>query len=277
MRKVNALSSSRLIIRFQSPRFFLLFFFVFLILKIDAQLITSGSNSGTVATSGVALRDPSYKPNPAGITTGFQTFITFTARGGLKLPSFENMEGSPFLHPEYNLAQVRVQTGFTAASVMVRFNIYGNEVIFIQNGSELALDSVDFVSYTSVGKNGVVETIKLKTGFPAIGTNTKQTIYQLLDSGAKVQLLKYHYQKVGELKSMGAAPRKEFITFQELYINTPLGGMKKIKADLKSLQEALPEYAEQIEKIVSEKKLKLKKESDLILLIAELNNQSKPF
>ncbi len=264
-------------LRLLSYCFTLFVLFLFFTASIHAQIFTSGASSGTMNNTGTNLRDPTAAGPPIGKFGGEPTFIALSARGGLKLPAFENVSGSPFLHPEYNLAYVRVKSGFASNGVMTKFNIYGNEVIFSQNGNELALDSLDYVVYTAVNKNGTVETIKLKSGFPPIGSNTAQTIYQLLDSGSRVQLLKYHYQKIGEVKSMGSAPAKEFVSYHELYVNTPSGGIKRIKADINSLKEALPEFADQIEKIVNEKKLKLKKEADLIQLIHELNNSSKAF
>jgi hypothetical protein len=240
------------------------------------QIITSGTNSGTLGNTGVNLRDPTAAGTPAGLTGGQQGFIALTARGGLKLPEFENVNGSPFLHPEYNTAYVRVNSGYAEQGVSVKFNVYGNEIIFQSKGNEMALDSVNYVAYTTIGKNNQLVVIKLKTGFPPIGTNTRQTIYQLLDSGTNIQLLKYYYQKVQETKSMGTAPVRDFVTYEDLYINTP-SGIKKIKGDLSSVKEAMPEYAVQIDKIVNEMKLKLKKESDLILLINELNKVQKAF
>lgn len=239
------------------------------------QIQTAGTGSTTVGGSGIS--GIPGNGTLSGNLSSPQTFMTLSARGGWKLPEFATTEGSPFLHSEYNTAFVRVKSGFTSGNVQVKFNIYGNEIIFIQNGNEMALDSVDFVSYTTMGKNGDIETIKLKTGFPAVNGHSTSSIYQLLDSGTKVQLLKYSFQKTEEVRRFGETTHKEFVTYQELYVNSTSGGMKKIKTDLKSLQEALPEYAAQLDKIVNEKKLKIKRESDLILLIEELNKQPKAF
>jgi hypothetical protein len=245
-----------------------------LINEVAGQIQTVGAGGNPVVATGLSVPG---NGTLTGNLSGQQTFMALSARGGWKLPAFENINGSPFLHPEYNLAQVRVKSGFSTNAVMVKFNIYGNEIIFRQNGNEMALDSVDYISYVTIGKNGAAENIRLKTGYPSIGTYTQNTIYQILDSGSKVQLLKYYYQTVGEVKTMGSAPTKEFITFQDLYVYSSSGEMKKIKPDLKSLQEAMPAYSEQIEKIVTEKKLKLKKEADLIQLFTELNSQPKAF
>ncbi len=272
------LTYSRLMVDFGMFTLRALFIFLFsLFAQISsAQIITSGANSGTFNNTGVNLRDPTAAGPPSGITGGQHSFIALSARGGLKLPGFDNVSGSPFLHPEYNTGYVRIHSGYAEQGVAIKFNLYGNEVIFQSKGNEMALDSVDYVTYSTVGKNGQLETIKLKAGFPPIGTNTSQTIYQLLDSGTSFQLLKYYYQKVQETKSLGTAPIKEFVTYEDYYVNTP-AGIKKIKGESSSIKEALPGYAAQIDKIISEKKLKLKKESDLVTLINELNKSQKAF
>jgi len=199
------------------------------------------------------------------------TFIALTARGGIKLPEFANVQGSPYLHPDFQPAFVRLKSGFSA-NTLVKFNLFGNEIIFLQNNNELALDSVDYVSYEAPNKDGKMGLIRLKSGFPAIGKLTQSTIYQLLDSGVNLQLMKHTSQHIDEVKPLGMAPYKEFITKEEYYIHITGEGIKKIKADKRSVQEALPQYARQIEELVKQKKLNLKKETDLVILVAALNN-----
>lgn len=199
------------------------------------------------------------------------TFIALTARGGIKLPEFSNVQGSPYLHPDFQSALVRLKSGLNA-NTLVKFNIYGNEIIFSQNNNELALDSVDYVRYEAPDKDGKMGLIRLKSGFPSIGKLTQSTIYQLLDSGLSLQLLKYSSQHIDEVKALGMAPYKEFITKEEYYVHIPGEGIKKIKADKRSVLEALPQYAQRIEELVKQKNLNLKKEADLVILVAALNN-----
>ncbi len=196
--------------------------------------------------------------------------LTFSARGGLKLPNLENVDGSPYLDNQFHSARIRTQSGFDTTGVQVKFNAYGNEMIFIENGIELALDSVDMVTYTSV-ENGTLVDVIFKAGYPNIDNLTKNTLYRVISTGPKYQLLKYYSKKLEDVKSMGEYNRKEFVTQEQFYIYSSTGGIKKIKADKKALQEAFPEAAQQVETVMSEKKLKLKKESDLALLVEELN------
>ena len=235
------------------------------------QLQAGGGGNAGIGNTGVTMIGAGPAPELVG-STSIQTYYTFSARGGLRLPPMNDVEGSPFLHAGYNTAFVRLKSGYTA-TVPVKYNMYGNEIIFMQNNNELAMDSVAYVSYMVLEPHP--GRIVLQSGYPPLGTNTRNTIYQVLDSGA-IQLLKHTTQTIEEVRTMGTVPKKEFVTKEELYIYTPGGELKKIKADKKSLQEALPQYAEKIERIIEEKKLKLKKEADIRTLISELN-LLKPF
>lgn len=202
-------------------------------------------------------------------TGGVTTMMTFSARGGLRLPNLENVDGSPFFDTEYRSATIRVKSGFDTAGVMVKYNVYGNEIVFLQDDIELVLDSMDMVSYFKI-ENGNRVQVVLKTGFPNIDGLNGNTIYRVLASGPKVQLLKHYSRKLEDVKTMGEYNRKEFVTKEQLYIYSPVTGMKKVK-DKKALQDALPEFAQQIEAIAVEKNLKFKKDTDFAMIIEELN------
>ncbi len=246
-----------------------------------SQLQGTGSgSSGAIRNTGVTIVNDRLGDNTdtrllQGGGFGQQSFLAISASGGLKLPDMSGIQGSPFLHPTYNTAYVRLQSG-KSATVPVLFNLYGNEIIFLQYKSEMALDSVDYVHYT-VTADGKTEDVRLKSGYAPIAGHDKNTIYQILDSNSQVQLLKFTSKTIEEIKSMGMAPKKEFVAKDEYYVFTPQGGMKKIKLDKSSIQDALPESASDIEAIISERKLKLKKEADLIELFKQLSARKKGF
>lgn len=222
-----------------------------IIFSVFALMLTTGAFAQMVGISG-------------------QTYMTLTARGGLRLPNLENVDGTPYYDNQYHSATIKTKSGFDTSGVSVKFNTYGNEIIFLNKGVEMALDSVDMVSWVDF-ENGEITEIILKTGYPKIDAFTPNTIYRVLAEGPKIQLLKHYSKKLEDVKSMGEYNKKEFVSKEQLYVYSPATGMKKVKADKKALQEAFPELAEKMELVVTEKKLKLKKESDLALLIEELN------
>lgn len=201
---------------------------------------------------------------------GGSSMMAFSARGGLRLPNMENVDGTPYLDNEFQNATVRTKSGFDTSGVKVKFNAYGNEIIFLQDGIELALDDFDMVSYPKL-QNGVIGQVVFKTGFPKVDNLNEKTIYQVLASGSKIYLLKHISKKLEDLKTMGDYNRKEFVTKEQLYIYSPSFGIKKIKADKKALIALFPDLAAKIESVIEEKGLSMRKENNLITLIEELN------
>ena len=89
--------------------------------------------------------------------------------------------------------------------------------------------------------------------------------------GTKVQLLKFLSQKVEDTPTLGDYSRKEIVTTQQLYIYTPNGEIKRIKASKQSLVEALPSLSAKIDEVVTANKLNLKSEADITELVEALN------
>ncbi len=231
----------------------------------NAQVLTAGSNGGTITGTGV-----SGMPGAAtGSYSGNQTFMTFSARGGMRLPDFSSIQGSPFLHSMYTLSYIRLKNGF-ASHAQAKFSIFTNEVIFTNGSTEMALDSVDYMTYNVVNAEGAPELVKLKSGFPAINKNTTATIYQLLDSGVAIQFLKHQSQQVEDVRPLGMPAYKEFRTSKEYFLHINGEGMKKIKLDMKSVQQALPSYKDKIQEIAKQKNLDLRREKDVSTLLQAL-------
>jgi hypothetical protein len=182
-----------------------------------------------------------------------------------------DIEGSPFLSTDFRSATIVTQNGFIARDVPVRFNIYNNEMIFKSKGKELALDSVKSIVYYDNDLDST--TIKLfASGYPKTGSNNTGTIYRLLAGGAKVHFLKYLYQKLEPKKTMGFFNLKEYVNYHDYYLYTAGSGLVKVRLNHTSVAKALPGMEATIEKIVSEKKLNLRKEQDVILLVGLLDN-----
>jgi hypothetical protein len=86
-----------------------------------------------------------------------------------------------------------------------------------------------------------------------------------------LHLIKFLSQKIEDAAILGDYSRSEIVTTQQLYIYVPGGGIKKIKAGKGAITDALPSMAAKADEITKNKGLNLKNESDLILLVDELN------
>jgi hypothetical protein len=192
-----------------------------------------------------------------------------------RMPSLSDVGGSPFLSAEYRNGSVELGQGRTVINVPLKFNTFNNAMMVMKNGEELKLEFFEFVSYNELDSRGNSRNVMFKAGYPEIDEHTENSIYQVLSIGPKVHFLKYFSQKVEEVPTLGDYSRREIVTKEEFYVFVPGSGMKKIsslKSGKKSLQEALPaELSAKIDEISTAKGLKLKNESEISILIEELN------
>jgi hypothetical protein len=165
----------------------------------------------------------------------------------LRLPALQEVGGSPFLTTDY-------QTGLVTLA-----------------GNRIVLESFQSVSYPVIYNDGSAKQVLFRQGYPDIDNHTDKSVYQVLSMGEKVQLLKYMTQKVEDAATLGDYSRRELVTTQQLYIYTPGGEIKKIKASKQSLVEALPAYSAKIEEVVNSNKLNLKNEAGITELVQALN------
>lgn len=192
-----------------------------------------------------------------------------------RMPSLSDVGGSPFLSSEYHNGSVELGQGRTVTNVPLKFNTFNNAMMVMKNGEELKLEFFEFATYDEIDSKGNARHVMFKAGYPEIDAHGENTIYQVLSMGPKVHFLKYFSQKVEEVPTLGDYSRREIVTKEEFYVFVPGSGIKKIsslKNGKKSLQEVLPPVlSARIEEISTAKGLKLKNESDISVLIEELN------
>lgn len=188
----------------------------------------------------------------------------------MRLPALAEVGGSPFMTNDYQTGSVIVGDDKTVPNVPVKFNIYSNAIMVQKNGEEMRLESFKLVSYAE-NVNGQVKQVMFGQGYPEIDNHTGKSVYQVLSMGPKVHLLKFLSQKVEDAPTLGDYSRREIVTSQQLYIYTPGGEIKRIKASKQSVAEALPGFSKQIDEAISANKLNLKNESAIAELVEVLN------
>ena len=188
-----------------------------------------------------------------------------------RMPSLQEVGGSPFLTSDYQNGTVELGQGRVVSGVSVKFNTFNNAILVLKNGQDLKLDFFELVSYELPDGKGETRHFIFKAGYPSIDNHSDNSIYQVLSTGSKVHLLKYITQKIEESSIMGDFGRREIVTTEQLYLYFPGGEMKRRKPGKQSIIDALPGMAEKIEEIATKNKLKLKSESEITTLIDELN------
>ncbi|MEO6611499.1 MAG: hypothetical protein ABIT05_05180 [Chitinophagaceae bacterium] len=190
----------------------------------------------------------------------------------LKIPALQEISGSPFLTTDYNMATIQTSTNKIVTDVPVKFNIYSNAVMVkMDDGQELKLEDFKVVSYDETAADGTVKHFRFEQGLPEVDNHSEKSVYQLVSSGSKVQLLKYVSQKVEDVATLGDYSRRELVLTEQLYVYVPGGTIKRIKASKKDLLEALPSMSAKIDEIASANNLKLKNEAEIAVLVEALN------
>ncbi|HEV7780116.1 MAG TPA: hypothetical protein VGO58_02565 [Chitinophagaceae bacterium] len=188
----------------------------------------------------------------------------------MRMPALAEVGGSPFMTNEYQTASITLGENKSVLNVPVKFNIYSNAIMVQKNGEDLRLESFVYVSYNQ-NVDGRVKPVMFGQGYPEIDNHNDKSVYQILSKGSKVHLLKYISQKVEDAPTLGDYSRRELVTVQQLYIYTPGGEIKRIKASKQSLVEALPALSSKIDEVVSANKINLKSESGIAELVEALN------
>lgn len=183
-----------------------------------------------------------------------------------------NFTGSPFWPEEYHVAQLTVKNGSRYQGVMVKVNLLSNMVLF------KGADGTDMEVTTEVRKiafsdtTGPMKGAVLANGFPAVGSQTAATYYQLLDTGNH-KLLKCFAISIDEKTQYGyAGVTKELVKKPIYFVYSADGNMKKLEKGKAALLKLFPNQKTAIEDYLQKEKLKLEKEADFIKVIAYLNS-----
>lgn len=190
-----------------------------------------------------------------------------TVNMGLDMENY----GSPFFDTEFNYADIQLENGQQYQNILVKINLLSNEVIFkSDDGKELAI--LPTIKSVVLKKNG--GNIFFEYGYPAFEKQNKKTIYQVLTKG-ETSVLKYFFVQVTEAKPYSSATMLRTIEkFPKLFVYNKNIGLQRAPKSEEDIAVVFKNDAAHVNKIIADKKLKIKKEEDLIKCISLLNSKS---
>jgi hypothetical protein len=190
-----------------------------------------------------------------------------TVNMGLDMENY----GSPFFDTEFNYADIQLENGQQYQNILVKINLLSNEVIFkSDDGKELAI--LPTIKSVVLKKNG--GNIFFEYGYPAFEKQNKKTIYQVLTKG-ETSVLKYFFVQVTEAKPYSSATMLRTIEkFPKLFVYNKNIGLQRAPKSEEDIAVVFKNDAAQVNKIIADKKLKIKKEEDLMKCISLLNSKS---
>ena len=209
----------------------------------------------------------------APVSTNFY-METYNIRGKPFInPEATNVEGSPLLNTEWGTGTVYFKDGAIAKGVELKFNLEKNELYFNRDGSLFLFNDpiTSFrMNFSNVGKQFDV---LFRSGYPTSGKLGPSTFFQVLEDGAKFQLLDYRFSYLADSYRYGGTAKKAFIEGEELYIyDVAFSRLIKIKRGEQGVVESMPaELSSRILSIAKSQRSKLKSNQDLMMMVEELN------
>ncbi len=184
-----------------------------------------------------------------------------------------NVEGTPLLNTEWGKGEVRFKNGGIVKDIELKFNLERNELYFNKN-DELFLFNDPVISF-SIKYNHLGKSYQklFRNGFPLNGRLGSETFYEIIADGDKWQFVNFNYAFLSNANSYGGSSAKQVFTpGDEFYIfDRASDKMFRTKKSVAGIIESLPSMKEQVTKICSEKKLKLRNNEEVILLFQALN------
>jgi hypothetical protein len=191
-----------------------------------------------------------------------------------KLPDDEKGEDVQrnFITQNWRTGTVYFRNMTAKVEVPIIFDLYSNRLYFLKDNSimEFSHPVKEFTIGIIAGTQNV--NLLYRNGYPVIHKNMDETFYEVLVDG-KFQLLKCKAKTIGLYKDTELPEEERFHTKELLYAFLPNGKMILVKKDKEHLLNEIAEYADTVQKICADEKLKLKNEAQLRTLFVELNKR----
>ncbi len=189
----------------------------------------------------------------------------------LPIRTMFNTEGDPFFLPDYHPATVKLLNGKKFDKIPVKLNFETDDVYFkYENSQELMLtEAIASVEFTNVGNLSVVKAFR--AGFPVIDGHSAKTMYEVLSDG-NITLLKSMKVNFREQIPYGSSVvLRTYEKVPEYYLYSSKKGMNKVK-DLDGVLQVLSDRKGMVSKYAEDQHIKVKKESELVRLVAYFNS-----
>jgi hypothetical protein len=185
---------------------------------------------------------------------------------------YNDVSGNPFIHNEFKVGNIILNTGRQFSGVPVRIDIVTHEVNFMSPNKEegyLGGAMIKEVSYVD-SSLPAMPTFVFRAGLPGIDNHNSNEFYQVLSDG-KLVLLKSNIKKVDTRKNeLSGEVYKEFVTYNDYYV-LQNGTIIRLKRDKEFIQLLMNDKKEMMSKFLSTYKNSIKNEQDLKTIFDKYN------
>ena len=186
----------------------------------------------------------------------------------LRTNRYDGVQGTPYLNKAWQTGLLKVSAEKSFRLSKMRFNALQNQVEYqyLENVYEPTTEFDEFV-LNDRNDDGQTQDRFFRKGFAAIDENTDKTFYEILHDG-KAKLLAKTFVRITEYAEPLSTNRvKRFAKVPVLYLYLPTTNqLIKLKKDKKSVLAAFNYSTDALNQFVSDKRLKLKSEKEIIEL-----------
>lgn len=180
------------------------------------------------------------------------------------------MDGSPFFDTSFCAGSVQLLNGKIYSGLNLKLNLEQQKIIFEAGEGKAYALSQPVVRIELTCKTNGRPTV-FRSGFAPIEKQNDRSLYQVLDSG-KVLLLKFVEIRFKDSKEYNSNEiSRAYRQLPSYYIWMPGKDLIKIPSTENELIALLADQRKALTAMIDKEKLKLRKENDLIKIIAKYN------
>lgn len=188
-------------------------------------------------------------------------------------PVLYNMDGSPFYDTSFCIGSIQLPNGKIYNGIKLKLNLEEQKILFEVGDGKAFILSVP-VARVELGCNNSMQPVVFRSGFTPIDKQNERSLYQVLDSG-KVLLLKHTEIRFKDSKAYSSNDMtRSYRQLPSYYLWMPGKDLVKIPSNENDLVALLSDQQKLLNDAIYKEKLKLRKEADLIKIIALYNRSS---
>lgn len=185
-------------------------------------------------------------------------------------PVLYNTDGSPFYDTSFCMGSLQLPNGKIYNGIKLKLNLEEQKIIFeVEEGKAFVLSIP--VARVELACSTSLQPVIFRSGFTAVDKQNERSLYQVLDSG-KVLLLKYTEIRFKDSKAYNSNDMtRSYRQLPSYYIWMPGKDLLKISSNENDLIAILSDQQKILNDAILKEKWKVRKEADLIKIIALYN------
>lgn len=182
------------------------------------------------------------------------------------------LSGSPMLNENWGTGAVVFTDGRQVTSLPLQFNVQKNQLYFKKDSAVYGFADKVAAFKMMYDEGGSKREVYFKSGYPDNRGEATPFLYQVINDGPNVHFLKRLESNIDQHYVYGSAAKENYVISAKLYIfNVKKNVLFSINRNKHSLEKALPDYKEDIEKYAADNNVTFSDDKEINELVTSLN------